>query len=353
MDRRITEITDSMTSFNKKLYNKSEVLSELFSLQSELVNLTFNDEHAGNARLIIPDVESHFDKLNADCGHVADEKLEKFKAGCRIVTNSIKAETSGKAGECKAYRSLDTLRCENIIIKNAEFKLDDHRTELDAIVITEKAVFIVEVKNPGRDIYIDERGNYCRVLESTLASDKNIGEKMNDKEYLLREALKAGGFENVNIVSLVVFTNSSMHVENRYPYITACYLSDLPHKICGYVGDRLYSEEVMAQMAEAVRNNECREEYPMPIDMQEFKRDFAILMATLEEARENGCELPEINVADIPGDEPEQNGNLSGKRAAFAEWIKSHRKTVSAVTSLGVALGAVAGAALILKRKNR
>ena len=67
MNKRVEEIKNSMNSFAKELYNKGEVLPELLSLQSELVNLTFNGNHAENANLRIWDVESHLDILNEEC----------------------------------------------------------------------------------------------------------------------------------------------------------------------------------------------------------------------------------------------------------------------------------------------
>lgn len=96
MKKRIEEIKSGMNSFTKNLYNKSEVLPELFALQSELVNLTFNGNHAENANLRIWDVEAHFDKLNEECGHVANTEIAKFKEGCKVICNTIKAEMSGQ-----------------------------------------------------------------------------------------------------------------------------------------------------------------------------------------------------------------------------------------------------------------
>lgn len=350
MEKRIEEIKNSMCSFTKELYNKGEVLPELLSLQSELVTLTFNGNHAENANLRIWDVESHLDKLNEECGRVADVQIEKLKAGCKIICNTIKAEMSGQAGEYKASRSLETLRCNNRILKNIEFELDDHRTELDMVVVTEKAVFIIEVKNPGKDIYIDDRGNYCRVTHDTLVFDKNIGEKMNDKEYLLREALKGSGIENINIVSLVVFTNSSMQVENRFPYITTCYLSDLPHRIGGYDGERIYSSEDIEKMVVAIEENKCNEGYPMPIDMQEFKHDFATVMAILENAKDTIAKIEDTEIVE-ESDETVQDTSIN-KREYFKEWFKKHKNTIPYVASFGVAvLGVLAGTAISSHRK--
>lgn len=333
METRIGEILNGMSSFTKDLYNKQEVLPELLALQDELVKLTFNDDHAENGNLRIWDVESHLDKLNSDCGHIAEEQLAKFKAGCKVICNTIKAEKSGQAGEYKAFRSLETLRCKNSVLKNIEFVEGDHRTELDAIVITEKAIFIVEVKNPGKDIYIDERGNYCRVSD-TLIFDNNIGEKMNEKDFLLREALGDCGIENINIQNIVVFTNSAMHVENRFPYINTCYLSDMPHRIVGYDGERIYTDDDIAAMISAIETNKCHETYPLPIDMQEFKQDFANLMATLEKASETEEEqcVCEPVLKEAPVETPVSE-NIRGYKDASA-WMRKHKVTLHIVASV-------------------
>lgn len=288
-ENRIKEIVSAMPSFKKDAYHKDELLPEYLELQKELVNLTFNDSHAENGKLRIWDVENHLEKLNEDCGHIADEEFELFKEDSKFICNLISAEFSGNAGEYKAFRSLETLRCKNKVMKNIEFKLGNHRTEIDAIVFTEKAVFIIEVKNSRRDILIDERGNYYRV-GNTMNLDCNIGEKMNDKVYLLREALKSSGYSNANIVSLVVFTNSAIHVDNRYDYITTCFLGNLPYIIERYDGKQIYSDSSISTMMESVTNAECKEAYPLEIDINQYKYRFANLMATLEEAAEKRSE---------------------------------------------------------------
>ncbi len=287
MKIRIEEIKNNMKSFGKELFSKEELLPELLALQTDLVSATFNGDHAEKGKLRILDVEKHLESLNAECGNIADEQLEKFKQDCKVICNTIKGEKSGLSGEQKAFKSLDTLRCKHKILKNIEFTLGDHRTELDAIVLTEKAAFIIEVKNTMKNIVIDERGNYCRVRDDALIFDKNIGEKMNEKEYLLREAFKTAGLDNIEIASLVVFTNSSVNVDNKYPYIKTCYLSDMPHIIGGYNKQRVYSDENIDQMVDAIESGKCHEAYPTPIDMKEFKNDFATLMVTLEEAKES------------------------------------------------------------------
>jgi hypothetical protein len=339
-ENRIKEIISTMQSFKKDAYHKEELLPEYLELQKELINLTFNDSHAENGKLRIWDVENHLEQLNEECGHIADEELEVFKEDSKFICNAIKSEFSGNAGEYKAFRSLETLRCKNRVMKNIEFKSGDHRTEIDAIVFTEKAVSIIEVKNPHRDIYIDERGNYCRVGD-TMHLDCNIGEKMNDKVYLLREALKSAGYSNANIVSLVVFTNSSMHVDNRYDYITTCFLGNLPHIIERYDGKPIYGDSSISAMMESVSNAECKEAYPLEIDINQYKYRFANLMATLEEASEKRSETIDTHEAET---EEACQETVSEEVSEMPKSIKKPadktRSTIVAAVGIAVAFGA-------------
>ncbi len=309
---RIAEIIASMPSFKEEAYFKQELLPEYLELQKELVNLTFNDVHAENGKYRIWDVENYLEARNEECGHIADDELATFKAGCKIVCNAIRSEFSGNAGEYKAFRSLETVRVNNHILKNVEFGNSERRTEIDGIVLTEKAIFLVEVKNPHIDIYIDERGNYCRVTH-TMKLDCNIGEKMNDKVFLLKKALEDAGYSSPNIISLVVFTNSSIHVDNHYQHIQTCFLSDLPHIIEKYDGNSIYSDEDMGNICAIIKNAECKDTFPLPLDINQFKRDFATLMSIIEDASEqrtkneesendlqNDAAIEDIQAMDIP-----------------------------------------------------
>lgn len=295
MKERIKEIEAKLIAFKKDVYQKREVLPELFALQDQIVSATFNGEHAERSQLRLFDVARHFEQINSDCGNIADELLAKFNVGSKKVSEMIKADISGGKGEQKAYKSLQTIRRNHRLLKNIELKMDDHRTEIDIITVTNNAIFLIEVKNTSKDIVIDERGNYCRVAyNGELAFDKNIGEKMNEKEYLLREVLRKAGIEDVRIVSLVVFTNSSIKVTNKYEYIKECYLSQLPHIVDGYVSGNSYNDKQMMRITQAILDAQCKEAYPIEMDMAEFKTTFATLMATLEAAKAKQAAEEEI-----------------------------------------------------------
>ena len=312
MKERIQEIENQLTAFKKKKYLKKDLLSELFALQKEIVDVTFNSDHAEKSSLKLWDVERHLSNMNEDCGHIADDLLESFSKQSKDFSEMIKGIFSGAKGESKAYKSLETISCNHRLLRNIELKFKNHRTEVDIIAITENTVFLIEVKNTSKNVVIDEKGNYCRVTYSgDLVFDKNIGEQMNEKEYLLREVLKNAGLENVQIKSLVVFTDSNANVINNYAYIKECYLSQLPHIIDGVTSEYVLSNKQMAKIAQAILEARCEEAYPVEMDMSVFKTTFATLLATLEKEKAKQKEIEEIRT----------------KKISFLAWFRRRSKS--------------------------
>lgn len=283
MKERISEIESKLTAFRKDNYSKKDLLSEMLKLQEEIINTTFNATHAENSSLRLSDVDRHLTQLNEDCGHVADDLLAKFSAGQKQLREMIKGQISGDKGEMKATKSLQTVSRNVKVLRNIELKNDDYRTEIDIIAITNDSLFLIEVKNTSKDVVIDERGNYLRVTYGgDLAFDKNIGEKMNEKEHLMRTLLKNSGYEDLPIKSLVVFTNSSIHVTNNYEYIKECYLSQLPHIIDNSTSNYVMTDKQIIKLTECIFEAHCKESYPVKMDMKSFKSTFATLLAKLE-----------------------------------------------------------------------
>ena len=90
-----------------------------------------------------------------------------------------------------------------------------------------------------------------------------------------------------------MFTNNNIHVENRFKHIDIAYLSALPHIIEKYEGDSRYTVTDIERMADSVQAASYKESYPLPFDVNQFKKDFATLMTKLE-----GYEFEEEKEAD-------------------------------------------------------
>ena len=284
-------------------------------------------------------MQNHLAKLNDERGHVADDLLQNFTESCRIVNESIRGEISGSKGEYKALRSIETVRAKHTVLRNIELSAGDHRTELDIIVFTEKAIFVVEAKNPTRDIVIVDRGNYCRINNGHTSFDKNIGEKMNDKTYLLRGVLQDAGVENPNIISLVVFTNNNISVTNNFPFIQHCFLSSLPHLIDNYQGADLYAEEAIDHMVSSVESAKSADSYELPLDVNQFKQDFADLMVKLENTPE---EEPEEIVEPVKAEVVAVN--------AVPIWLKRVGSALAVIPVAGLVAVAAIGFGKLARR---
>lgn len=279
--KRIEELMAGMKSFGKDGYYKSELLDEMFALQQEIVELTFNGEHAVTADLKIWDVEKHLEQLNEECGHVADEELRRFMESSKTLCNLIKAEISGNRGEYKAFKTLEYLHSQNRVMRNVELSDGETRTEIDALVITPKCLTIVEVKNTTKNILIDEEGHYYRIGEF-LKWDCNIAEKMSVKEELLRTVLEAVGYGHIRIRSIVVFTNNRIEVQNKFSQIRTCFVNHLAYIIDGFRMDESITLDDMENIQNAVEDAMCKEAYPFKFDARQYQADFANLLATLE-----------------------------------------------------------------------
>lgn len=311
VENRTKELMEAMKAFEREKFYKGELLQELLDLQNEIVNLTFNEIHSENGDLRLYDVERHMKQMNDDQGNLADEELQLFHEGCSVIVNAIRAEISGNRGEYKTMKTLEHLQGKHLILRNTELRSGDLRTELDAIVITQKAVFIVEVKNTGKNIFIDEEGNYYRTGEF-LRWDCNIGEKMKLRETMLRETLGRFGFENVPIESIVVFTNNRIEVQNKCKGIRTCFLGQLCHIIESKTGEKLLSEHEMNNIDHAIDAARYKEAYPFTeYDIPGFKQNFAVLMAKLEGA---ACEEASEDIKEMMEEEsvPEKEYTRNG-----------------------------------------
>ena len=342
INARAQEIANSMTTFSKDTYHSSEVLPELFALQQEIVSLTFNEEHADQGALKIWDVERHLEQMNEELGGVATEQLQRFESGCKDLCNMIKAEISGSRGESKAFRSLERLTCLNRVLHNVELTGDEERTELDAVVITRKGLFIVEVKNTARDIFISENGNYYRTGEY-LKWDSNIGGKMDVKTRLLRSALENTAVAEIPITGIVVFTDSRIQVRNCCEKLNTCFLSQLPYLIQDFKGQDFLSEEQILNVEQCIESARCMETYPIKMNVPQFKEDFAILMATLEYASvqtQNNEVVTEAasNIETIAEEEPESKEwtFMTALRAVFKS--NYFRRTAPTAAAFAIAV---------------
>lgn len=271
---------NKFNSFKNDVYYKDEILNEYFKLEGELVELTIPNNVDHRESLRIYDVENYLETVNADRNYIASKELAIFKEGCKKICNRIKAEISGKKGENKAFAYLNRLNTQHLIIKNIELSDGETKTEIDAVVISQKKIFIIEVKNTSRDIFIDEDGNYYRTGKF-LNWDSNILHKLDAKEKLLRNCLKNIYDKEISIERIVVFTNNRIKVTNACLNFRTAFITQLPFIIDRTIGCNIYTLSDIEKISQSIEENRCKEAYALDFDINDFKSSFIKLMTKL------------------------------------------------------------------------
>lgn len=336
---RINEIMNNLKAFDKESYKRDELLPELLKLQTEMVEMTFNEEHASVANLKIWDVKDHLVQLNNESGNIADEEIKKFSDEAYDFSNMIRGIISGNKGEAKVFNILDSYKYNgNALLKNIELSNDGERTEIDALVVTPKALVIVEVKNTGRDIFIDENGDYYR-MGRFLRWDSNIKEKFETKEALLKKAL-GKEYEDCIVNKVVVFTNDKVEIQNKYQDMETCFLTQLTYVIERFDSGRNYEKSDMDDICKKIKTSEELESYPVRFDIDQFKYDFAVIMAMLEDAH-GEKEIEEI-VDDAECISDEEISEKRNKRQVAYSLIRKVLTSQVAAMFGGVVVGGIA-----------
>lgn len=283
--KRINQIVESMTSFQEQSYSKKERLEELFNLQSEVVKITFpKKDNLFTDNLRLWDALNYLKSENANSGCKANAEIKAFERDCSEIGWRIAAEIAGNKGEEKVYRRLQYKECPGVILRNLELSQEDQHTELDTVVITDNAVFIIEVKNTKLDVFIDEVGDQYKV-SNHKRFDSKLGTKMIFRKQLVQQITNAVGLTDIEIINLVCFTNSCVKIDNRCDELKTCTLSDLPYLIMKHKPQHSISASDQKFIAEALTKASNQERYPMDYNIEEFKTNFARAIVAVEIAK--------------------------------------------------------------------
>lgn len=183
-----------------------------------------------------------------------------------------------------------------------------------------------------------------------MVFDKNIGEKMNDKEVFLRKALEDKGYAEPKIESIVVFTNNAINVDNSFPYIKTCFLSDIRYIIERYDGELMYNDADIKNIEAIISESETKESYPLPIDFNQFKTNFATVVAKLEKA---AAEISENKINDEGEAANEDNNDKTPVYDEETIHLRSGKTNIKKVIGIIGITAMLTGAATYLIKEVR
>ena len=228
------------------LYTNQEIVDLLMELQKTMIAGVYEKTHAEYMR--DRDLMVHFSTLAAEYGLKETETYKRFENNMNDLGYTIGSFIKGMKGERIARRALKLISFDKDvkILYNIALEDEDVQAEYDAIVITPYGLFVVEVKNWGAEMHIDENG-ILRRNDQDIKYD--LPGRMSVKEGLLREYL--GDIFPDKYQGIVLFSNENAKVQDDYKQMPVCYVGGIVYSIRSFnKGEEILTASQINEIAE-------------------------------------------------------------------------------------------------------
>ena len=233
-DKIVDTISQNQSKIYKKLtktkllseerYDNDEILNQVEVLEEELLRYFEN----------IPTLEKLIDYLNTKSIDYNRELSKYLNKSINIkfldkqldeVLKSSRILASGKRAEEDTARVISYYPDKPRILKNNRLgtkSIDNDKmiyAENDIIIINEKGIFLLEIKNSSKNLIFDEKGNLIRENSKNFKVD--ILQQCLNHENLVRMVLNESFEElslsniHVDIIPIIVTANNFIDVENK------------------------------------------------------------------------------------------------------------------------------------------
>lgn len=296
----IRELESSNVLMSKEV-TFNEYVNELLGFQSVVCKMVAGDAYHEQMRIdealfLMESTARKNDVRNHPAVHNGIITMKKLSKELAITM-------SGAKGESLVSKTLEYLNRPNTkVYRNVYITDGQDETELDAIVLTDAGVIILEVKKVKSDLTLTEDGRM--VFASDECYDKiPLGEKMALKRKLLKNALEKAVASTgldipVYVDSYIVFSapkGQYIKIDDRYRKEKHCFRTGLNQKIDNYLGCAYYKEDQLNQLDEiftAMESNVKRFETELNYD--DVRRSLAEAMVVLQNEPESTIE-PQVS----------------------------------------------------------
>lgn len=262
------------------LYTNQEIVDLLQEIQKTMIAGVYEQTHAEYMRE--KDLMIHFSTLAAEYGLKETETYKRFESNMNDLGYTIGSFIKGMKGERIARRALKLISFDkNVkILYNVALEDEDVQAEYDAIVITPYGIFVVEVKNWGAEMHIDENG----ILKRNDQDVKyDLPGRMSVKEGLLREYL--GDIFPDKYQGIVLFSNENAKVQDDYKQMPVCYGGGIVYSIRSFNKEQeILTVGQIEEIAEKITSNHKEQRALCKVNCEEIIEDYALLMAAIEDA---------------------------------------------------------------------
>lgn len=286
MNRNKVRVNSIIKSFDgigldsTTLYTNQEIVDGLIAVQKKQTEGVYERTHAEYMR--DRDVMLHISAKASEYGLCDTPLFKRFEANMNDMGYTIGSFIKGMKGEHIARKALKLISFDKgvKILYNVALEDEDAQAEYDAIVITPYGLFVIEVKNWGTSMSIDENG-ILRRDDQDIKYD--LPGRMSVKEGLLREYL--GELFPSQYQGIVLFSNENAQVQDDYKQMPICYGGGIVYSIRAFnEGQVILSDSQIDMIAEKISSNHKEQRALCKVNCKEIIEDYAVLMAAIESA---------------------------------------------------------------------
>lgn len=299
----IKKVFDGVGPVKNKEYTNQEIVDLLMEIQKTMMSGVYEKTHAEYMKE--RDLMRHFATLATEYGLHETDTYKRFEANMSELGFTIGSFIKGMNGERIAKRALKLISFDKDvrILYNIALEDEDAQAEYDAIVITPYGLFVIEVKNWGAEMIIDENG-ILRREDQNIKYD--LPGRMSIKEGLLREYLEDLFPETYQ--SILLFSNENANVHDEYKKMPICYGGGVTYMIREQRSEgRILTVEQIDSIVERIVASHKEQKAPCKVKCEEIIDDYAELMASIEEMSECQNSGIQVEVHDC-----EEESNTSG-----------------------------------------
>lgn len=299
-EQRILEIKSRLVNYGTEtetVYTNQEIVDRLVALQKAMADEVFALKHAESfdAREIM----LHFTAFVTEYGLTETKEYRRLAMNMEDLGCMIGSLKKGFAGELRTKKGLQNLSFDPHVRLLYNITLQDQmsKTEYDAIAITPYGIFVVEAKNFSGSAYINEKGMLIR--QDKAIAEYNLGEKMNTKEFLLRNCL--GDLASVPYHGFLLYVDEKADILDDYKQIPIVFCNTVASTIRGYdKGENHISHENVLEIEKRIMEHRVDSRYPCKVNCKQIIDDFAFLMSEIEERAEAAHQTESSNAKAYP-----------------------------------------------------
>lgn len=275
-----------VTAMSQDAYTKSEAVNGYDKLSEQMFDIS-NSIGDGRHKYLNYVVNS-FTEWNEKYHKIPKNLLSRFTQTSGLISkyqintkNGFKAELHVKS-QLEAY----VLKNTNYkLLTNIELSYDGLEGEIDDILITDKAIFIIEVKGLSGNAIINKNG-HLQTKDKKIDYKRNIADQLNNEYKLLWFTLKNANIfpsaENIKIETIIINEKEECEITNHCKEIKSIlHLHEAISYISEYNGESIYDINIINNIYKGISKNKVKLSHKLDIDIVQFKEDFAEIMAII------------------------------------------------------------------------